>query len=635
MRPQDPRAKLFSRRATLLIAGKVSLLGALLGRAYYLQVIEADQYKLQAEENRINLRLLVPTRGLIIDRFGRKLAVNRKNFGVEVVAEEAPDVAATLRRLQKIVPFGKPQLDRVLAEVKRKRGFVPVPVVDNLSWKQFSQVNVALPDLPGLHPKAGSTRIYPMAQGLAHVVGYVGQVSSRELNGNPLLEHPDFRIGKSGIEQSLEKQLRGRAGDSQIEVNAFGRVIRELKRRDPSQGQTVALTIDAELQQRVMRLLGENSAAATVMDIHGGEILALASNPAYDPNAFTLGITSKTWQTLLRNPRAPLANKAVTGQYPPGSTFKMLVALAALDAGLIDVNERVFCNGLYKYGNGRFHCWRAKYGGHGWVAMNQAVAQSCDVYFYEVAKRLGPDRIAAMANKLGLGNATGLGLPGERAGLIPTPNWKRAVLGERWNGGETLIAGIGQGYVLTTPVQLALMTARLANGGKAIEARLLRDLTANKSDNQNDAAAMRAAEAPPIGVAKEHLETVLAAMVAVVNSKKGTARSLRIDKSLGQMAGKTGTVQVRRITRAERAAGITKNVDRPWKDRDHSLFVAYGPVAAPKYAISVVIEHGGSGIVAGRLAKTIMEDLLRQDPLHRRAVGHTTPARRKAGGKGA
>lgn len=607
-RVEKARYPVFTRRALMLGGMKAALFAALGARMYYLQVIEGDQYRMLADENRINLALLAPPRGRILDRRGVPVATNRQNFRVLIVPEQTKSVEETLDRLNRIVPVSDLTRARVLRDVSRKRRFVPISVVDNLTWEEFARINVRSPDLPGIQLDVGQTRDYPLGVYLGHTVGYVGPVSEKDLkdgDGDPLLELPGFRTGRRGLERSFEGTLRGAAGNQRVEVNAFGRVIRELSRTEGRPGSDIQLTIDARLQRIATQALRPESGAAVVMDIHNGDVLALASTPGFDPNAFNVGIGNSEWQRLLRNSRKPLTDKTIAGRYPPGSTFKMVVALAAMEANVAGAAHRVFCNGKHVLGNHTFHCW--KRWGHGWMDLNDALAQSCDVYFYDIARRVGVEKIAVMAERLGLGQTLLAELPGESAGLVPNPAWKEGAIGEAWQGGETLILGIGQGYLLATPLQLATMTARLANGERAVSPRLVfRD--------EPDV------EAPPLGLSKDALRHVRQGMIDVVNGKRGTARAHRITQEGWEMAGKTGTSQVRRITRAERESGVLKNEDIEWRSRDHALFVAYAPVEKPRYALSVVVEHGGSGSAAAApVARTIMEATLELDPATNRS----------------
>lgn len=626
--------RVFTRRALLLGTAQLGLFGALIGRLYYLQVMESDKYALLAEENRINMRLLSPRRGRVVDRFGVELASNRRNYRVMIVAEQTRNVDATLEALSNLIQVDDTQRVRVKREIERRRKFVPVVVAENLSWDDFAKINLHSPDLPGVQLDVGETRDYPYTTTFSHVVGYVGAVAENELGEDPLLELPGFRIGKSGVEKVYDERLRGRAGHSQMEVNAYGRAIRELARHNGQQGDDVVLTIDADLQRFAMERLGEESGAAVVIDIHTGDILALASNPGYDPNWFNVGITGPQWRQLNTDKYKPLTNKAIQGQYPPGSTFKMLVGLAALEAGTMTPETRVFCQGHMDFGNNTFHCW--KKGGHGSMNMASGLEESCDVYFYETARRTGVDKIAEMAKRLGLGDFTGIDLTGERRGLIPTRAWKQAVLGQPWAQGENLVIGIGQGYVTATPLQLAVMTARLANGGYAVQPRIVRTDDALGPATDQRPAAQRW---PSIGLKREQLDIALEGMIRVTSPPRGTAAGARIMQAQYAMAGKTGSSQVRRISRQERETRVRKNEEKPWEERDHALFVAFAPVSAPRYACAVIIEHGGSGSkAAAPVARDILLETQKLDPSRRQrtAPGPTTasgqPATRKEGG---
>ena len=599
------RSKIFNRRGAILAGGQAVLLSALFGRMYYLQVVEADRYRMLAEENRINFRLLPPPRGRILDRFGVALADNRQNFRVLLIPEQTSDIERTLDALAGVVDVSEYDRERVRREARRKRSFVPVTVLENLTWEDMARVQVNAPDLPGILIDEGLSRFYPNEHYAAHVLGYVSSVDEEEQTGDPLLELPGFRIGKSGVERTFDASLRGSGGTSQVEVNAVGRVIRELDRETGQPGEDLQLTIDERLQRFAADRLGAESAAAVVMDIYTGEILVMASTPAFDPNAFNRGLTNREWEGLSTDPRAPMTNKAIAGQYSPGSTYKMAVALAALEHGVVAPDETVFCPGHMDIGTRRFHCWKDE--GHGAVNMVEALAQSCDVYFYDVARRLGVDRISAMARRLGLGENYDIGLNGQKSGLLPTEDWKRATLGEPWQPGETFNVGIGQGYVLSTPLQLAVMTARLANGGLAVEPKLLKS---------SEPAGLDPADLlPSTGISRLHLAEVRRGMYEVVNGPRGTARASKLRGMEDIMSGKTGTTQVRRITMAEREAGLKEQDELAWRERNHALFVAYAPENAPRYALSVIVEHGGGGAaVAAPIARDIMEQVLQFDP---------------------
>ncbi|MBL8702333.1 MAG: penicillin-binding protein 2 [Alphaproteobacteria bacterium] len=608
MNREADRAKIFTRRAALLLGGQTVAFGVLGARLYYLQVVESEKYKVLADENRISLRIIAPVRGKIVDRHGEPLALNRVNYRIVLVPEQTGDVAATLTVLANLIPVTELDRRRILREVARKRRFVPVVVKDNLSWEDVGRVAVNTQDLPGVQFEAGFTREYPKGIDLAHLVGYVAPPAESDLTGDPLLELPDFRIGRNGIERVYDLAMRGRSGTSQLEVNALGRPIRELSRAEGEAGQDVAMTIDAGLQAYCMqRLSREESAAAVVLDVQSGDILAAASWPSFDPNEFSTGIPPGVWRQLLADARGPLTNKAVAGQYAPGSTFKMVVALAGLEAGVITPDQRVSCPGHMDLGDNRFHCW--KKGGHGGVDMVEGIKQSCDVYFYEVARRLGIDRIAAMAKKLGLGYVLGVDLPGERGGLIPTRAWKMGAQGKAWAQGETLVAGIGQGFVLATPLQLAVMTARIANGGYAVEPHLARDRIEGRALVPRGAGGF-----PSLGIPASHLAVIQKAMAGVVNDPRGTAFRARILEPAMAMGGKTGTSQVRRISAQERLTGVRKAHEVPWKERDHALFVGYGPTANPRYSCAVIVEHGGGGsAIAAPIARDILVEAQKRE----------------------
>ncbi|MBL8658353.1 MAG: penicillin-binding protein 2 [Rhodospirillales bacterium] len=590
------RQRLFTRRALLMACGQSALLSVLGGRLYYLQIVEADHYATLADDNRINLRLLPPPRGRINDRRGRPLAVNRQNYRAVLIAEQIGNVEDVLDVLGRVIAVSEADRQRILNEVRRKRKFVPVTAREDLAWDEVARIAVNAPDLPGVAVEEGQSRVYPHGPDFAHVLGYVAAVSEGELTGDPLLELPGFRTGKSGIEQSCDLILRGKAGRSQVEVNAIGRVIRELKHEDGEPGADINLSLDLDLQRLSGERLGDESGAVVLLDVLSGEVLALASNPAFDPNAFNRGLSVGAWRALISDPKAPLTNKAISGLYAPGSTFKPVTALAALRDGDITPETKVTCYGRTRLGDATFHCW--KRGGHGVMNLQSAIAESCDVYFYEAARRCGIDKIAAMASRLGLGAPTGIELAAERGGVVPSRDWKLANLGVPWQKGETLIAGIGQGFVLTTPLQLAVMTARIAGGGDRIVPRLI-DVVAARQEVPT--------EVRSLGLDPQHLELVRDGMAGVMTGPRGTARHAAIREPGMKMAGKTGTAQVRRITRAERDAGVIRNEDLPWRRRDHALFIGFAPVQAPRYAVAVVVEHGGSGSAA---AAPIASDIL-------------------------
>lgn len=599
MKPSDKnKLKMYTRRASLISGGMMLLSSALVGCMYYLQVTSRDKYELLAEQNRISMRLLAPTRGDIIDRYGRPIATSTTDYRVNVIPEETEELQETLNALEAYIPISKRDNERIHKAAKRQRSFVPISVANNLDWKTFSNLNVNMPDLPGIQPDAGKTRFYPERELAAHIIGYVGSVSEEELTGDPLLEMPDFKIGKNGIERILDEKLRGSAGSSQVEVNVIGRMIRELSRQDSTPGDAARLTIDIEMQKFVSNRVRDESAGVVVMDIHSGEILAIASTPSFDPNDFNNGISQVKWDALRNDIRKPLINKPVSGQYSPGSTFKMIVALAALEDGLVTPEETKACYYRYPFGDRVFHCWNRN--GHGKINIVQALAQSCDVYFYRLARELGIDKIHDMAARFGIGERFNIGIMSEAKGINPNGDWKYGAVGERWQGGDTINVGIGQGYVSTTALQLAVMTSRMANGGKMVMPKIYFD-----EENNNLPQDM--------GISSENLNIVLKGMEDAYNHRRGTGFAHRLRNKDYKLGGKSGTTQVRGISAAERQSGVIDNKDKEWIARDHGLFVAYGPVENPKYAVSVLIEHGGGGSAAAPVARDILEFAIDQD----------------------
>lgn len=595
----DRSARMIRRRTFVLGAGMLGFAGLLTARMRYMQVDQADQYRLLAEENRVNMRLLPPTRGLIFDRNGVPIAENNQNYSVVIVREDAGDVTAALERLRRLIPLSDEDIERTLRETSRRSAFVPVTVLDRLSWEDLARVAVNAPALPGLRPEVGQSRSYPLGPDFAHVVGYVGPVSDYDLSKlddpEPVLQIPKFQIGKVGVEAKLEGDLRGKAGNTQIEVNAVGRVMRELSRYEGQTGNNLQLTVDERLQNFTQARLSGESAAVVVMDCRSGDLLTLASSPSFDPNKFVRGISSADYSLLTGNKYRPLANKTVQGLYPPGSTFKMVTALAALEAGVVGPEDTVWCPGHLTTGGRRFHCW--KRGGHGHMNLHNSLVQSCDVYYYDISQRVGIDKISDMARRLGLGTRFDIPMSAVAEGLMPSTTWKRERRGEVWRPGDTLNASIGQGYVLASPLQLAVMTARLANGTD-VAPRLVKAI---------DGVEAPAPESEPLGLSRSHLLSIQRAMNAVCNSRRGTAYRSRIGDDTLLMAGKTGTSQVRNITKAERARGVFRNEDLPWERRDHALFVGYAPADRPRYAVSVVVEHGGGGSkAAAPIARDVM-----------------------------
>jgi len=588
-----------TRRGLMLLGIQFGVIGTLGWRMRQLQVEQSDQYRLLAEENRINIRLIAPERGQIFDSRGVLVARNQPNYRIVMVREQAENVEQVLDRLARLINLSDADKRDVLEDMYKRSPFLPVTVKQHMSWEEFALVAANGPSLPGVITDVGLNRNYPFNETYAHLVGYVGPVSERDLSRmedpDPLFQIPRFPIGKTGVERTLENTLRGSAGIRRIEVNATGRVMRELGRDEATPGKDVQLTVETGLQEYARKRLAGESAAAVVMDVNTGDIKAMASAPGFNPNSFVLGISNAEWEPLRDSKYRPLSDKSVSGAYPPGSTFKMAVALAALEEGLLEPDETIVCRGFIELGGRRFHCW--KRGGHGRVDLDKSLEQSCDVYYYEIARRVGIEKIAAMARRLGMGQEFDIPLSAMSSGLIPDKAYKLRLFGEKWKIGDTLNAGIGQGFVLASPIQLAVMTARLATG-RAVLPNLVYSL---------DGVPARRTEAPDLGISASALDYVREGMYSVVNSEQGTARKSRIADRNNLMAGKTGTSQVRGITMAQREAGLPDKDEVPWENRDHALFVCYAPYDKPKYAVAVVVEHGDSGSgTAAPIARDIM-----------------------------
>jgi len=577
----------FTRRSLGVGGGMTLVFAVLAGRLYQLQILDGEDYKAQAEDNRVSQRAIAPPRGRILDRFGTELANNKRNYRVLIVSEQATQgVKEALDAIGQVIQLTDQQKKRVLSDIANNKKFVPVPVAENLSWEEYSRINLHLPYLPGIQPDVGETRDYPYGKEMVHVLGYVGSVSPEDIKGDDddrLLDLPGYRIGKRGIEKAFDRQVRGQAGDSKVEVDAHGRIVRELGKDPGAAGQDVWLTIDCELQRYADQRLGDESAAAVVMDVETGDVLSLSSTPGFDPNWFNVGVTGSQWRDLTTSDYKPLLNKVIGGIYPPGSTFKTALALAAVETGLATPDYRVTCNGVYNFGGHAFHCWQHK-GGHGSLDLEGGLKNSCDVFFYETAHRLGIDKIEESARKLGLGATTGIELPGEHSGLVPSRAWKQKTYKQAWQQGDTLSVAIGQGYITATPLQLCQQAARLASG-KAVSPRLVHSVGARLQPRT---------QAPKLDFTDEALARVRSGMNRVMNEGGGTAFAWRIAEPGLEMAGKTGTAQVRVYSQAEHQSGMKSNASLEWKLRDHAFFIGFAPVQAPKYAIVCMIEHGAT-----------------------------------------
>jgi len=590
MRTEINRRKLFSRRAVILGGGKLVVFSTLLARLYQLQILNSEEYQTLSDNNRIKLRLTVPERGLILDRRGVPLARNNENYRLflyKAAYKQNKETIDYLSILSSLLERTPEQLTYAMENSDRAAD--AYLMAEHLTWTQLSHIEVRKPDLPGIFVDIGRVRHYPFKEVTAHTVGYVGAVSESDPDYESFKRLPDLKIGKHGLEKALDERLRGTPGVKQQEVNSLGTTIREAISKPSQKGSDTTSALDAELLRYIYdRLSQERSASAVVIDLKTGEVLSLASFPGFDPNQFSRGISNKDWNQLLNNPQTPLMNKAIAGQYPPGSTFKMLTALAGLEAGIITPQTRFYCPGHFTLGRRRFHCWKRE--GHGSMDLSNAIAGSCDVYFYHVGLEVGIDKIAAMARKFGLGEKPEIDIPGAKSALIPDRDWKLARGGDPWQRGDTVNASIGQGYVLATPLQLAMMAARLATG-RAISPTMLK-----RTEGQ-------APTWPRLSVDPAHLAAVREGMHRVTNSPSGTAYWRRITEKNYAMAGKTGTSQVVALSKLK---GLSVE-EQAWKNRHHALFVAYAPTHAPRFAASVVVEHGGSGSSA---AAPVARDIL-------------------------
>jgi penicillin-binding protein 2 len=601
------RRSVFARRALLIGGAQTLMLGGLAARLRQVQVEEGRRYTTMAEENSVTARLIAPERGQILDRFGAQLAGNLINWRALLVAEQTVDVHKTLDNFSSIVPLTDIERARIDRDLHHSKSFIPVLIKEFLSRDAMTMIEVNALDLPGILVDAGANRSYNYPYELAHVLGYVAPPNEADMDGDPLLALPGVKVGRAGIEKFHDLALRGHPGVVHLEVNAVGRVIRELDRTDGENGDRIGLTFDVGLQLAVQNLLGDEAASAVVLDCRNGEIMAMVSNPSFDPTLFATGISQAQWAEWTRDRRTPLINKATSGLYAPGSTFKMAVALAGLDAKAISFHDRLNCPGHLDLGNSRFHCWNKR--GHGPLDLHQALKYSCDVYFYQVALRTGIDRIAAMAHRLGMGTELDIDIPGQRIGLVPTRDW-RVSKGHPWELGDTVVSGIGQGYIVVSPLQLATYAARIATG-RGVQPHFTRHVAGVIQPGSQPE------DWPDLAIASPMLDAVRSGMFAVVNDPGGTAPKARLAGPF-QMAGKTGSSQVRRVTRKQRESETFDSMNLPWEYRPHALFVAYAPYDQPRYALSVVVEHGNAGgATAAPLARDIMTEVLRRDPSSR------------------
>ncbi len=580
---------LFSRRMLLVGSAQAAVGGLLVSRLGWLAIAENDRYETLSENNRVQLILVPPRRGWIVDRVGKPIAINRSDFRIDIIPEQLEQPEPTLRTLAGVLELSSDDVERILDELKASKGFKPVQVAENVPYEKYAAVTVRLPEMPGVQATRGFSRFYPDGAAVGHLIGYVGAASEEEYEKeqNPLLITPGFKIGKEGLEETLEQRLRGQPGGQRVELTARGKLVRELSPKPDRSGNAVQLAIDADLQEFAARRLGEESGSCVIIDCLTGDILAMVSMPAYDPNSFSDGISSAEWSSLSEDPRRPLLNKVLNSLYPPGSTIKPMGALA-LQAHGVDPSERIYCPGGYALGNRFFRCL----GRHGSVDMRRAIAKSCNTYFYAMGHRVGYDNIAPTAKRLGLGAKFDLPVVSQSYGTVPNSEWKLRKYNETknvverpdWTASDTLNASIGQGFLIVNPLQLAIMSARIASG-RDLQPRLI---------------GVGKKPAPLLGLAAEHLETVRGAMWEVVNGD-GTAGASRLPLDGIAMSGKTGTAQVRRIADGQRGQS------GDWKYRDHGLFVFFAPSDKPRYAGAVVIEHGlGGAKAAAPVAKDVL-----------------------------
>ncbi len=612
MRRDPERKRIFTRRSFIVGGVQTALMGAVGYRLFDLQVLQASKFKTMSDKNRISFRVLTPKRGLISDCFGTVLAKNRKTFQLNITRELAENPEASLLKLKRFIPLSDEEIDDVLERMRVRPSFVPVLVKEELIASEAFKIEEAAFDLAGITVEQSYNRFYPFNDIGAQIVGYVGSVDKKTLESDSdvLLEQPGFRIGKDGTERAYEKALRGRGGSRRVEVNVSGRVVDVLETNEAYQGHNIVLTLDWDLQKFIHEQLTGLSAAAVVMDIHTGKIMASVSTPSYNPNQFARGIKSNEWQALNTSKMAPMQNKSLRGAWSPGSTFKVILALAALEEGIVTPRDTHFCRGYLEWGNGyKKYCWSRA--GHGNVNLAMSLAESCDVYYYEISQELGIDKIAKYAKMFGFGQRPIPNFPGQFKGIMPTRRWLKQRYDQDWTIGDTLNISIGQGYLVTTPLQNALSFARLANGGYAVVPRIIRD-----DVHPWGTWPYKDKVFPKINVKLENLNHVLKGLYDVVNSAKGTAKKSSLNMPDWEMIGKTGTVQTRRITPEERARGITKDEDRIWDFRDHANFVGIAPYHAPRWVVSVFVEHGGGGSsVAAPIAKDIMLKVKEREPL--------------------
>ena len=624
-----------NRRMFIVSVAKIVVFTGIIARLFSLQINENKKYLTLSDRNRLREWRLPPVRGDFLDYFGKTIAGNLKVYQLHVIPEQVEDFKYLMLRLKDILQLSNSEFSKIIKKKKSQRSWETLIISENLNWDQFIKVNYFLHELVGAKPVLSLSRDYPFKENYTHVLGYVNQANKQDILENEIIKKnyvPGLRVGKTGLEKSFENDLIGTNGIQRYEVNAYGKRINELDYKEGENGKTIKLTIDTEIQKFCNELLNNKAGSISVMDIYTGEIIAMHSSPSFNPNLFLFGISQDDWQLIKNDPLKPLTNKTLTGLYSPGSTIKPIVALSALESDVISPNFRVNCKGKMEMYGQTYHCWKKK--GHGIVNLKEAIKQSCDTYFYEIARKLGVDRLKETAIKFGLGEKVLKDVfSNEKKGLVPSTKWKKDNLGKGWLLGETLITGIGQGYIQTTPLQLCLMTAQLANGGYKIYPRI----TVNENEKTFEEIkyiiqhnAERAKETrdglsevseqflnfinlkkhEPLYKNPENIKFVLDAMFSSTNEIRGTSYSSRIEDPKYQFAGKTGTAQVKRITEKARALEL-KTMDIPYNDRDHALYIAFGPYKDPRYSLSILIEHGGSGSsTAAPIAKKLFKMII-------------------------
>ena len=616
------KSKLINRRMFLLSVSKAIVVVGVLGRLISLQINESSKYKTLSDKNRFREWKLAPERGVIKDYFDKEIASNKQVYQIHLIPENAQNIEEIFFRLKTILNVSDKRIFSLKRKIAKQKPWDPIIISDNLNWSEFSRINLFLHELQGIEPIVSVARVYK-DNSSAHVLGYVSQVSAKDLKNKKYLKRmsvPGMSVGKTGLERRLDEKIIGQVGFQRYEVNAFGKRIKQIQVDQGEPGKNFKTTLDLEVQKYTAKILENKAASVCVMDIYNGDIISLVSSPSYNPNSFVHGVELGYWQSLINNDRKPLINKAISGLYPPGSTIKTLVALSALENKIIKPSNTVRCKGKIELYGEKFHCWKKE--GHGIMNLRSGMKRSCDVYFYEIARKLGVDRLSKTAKKFGLGKKVLRNFVEERSGVVPSTSWKKKYIGQNWYIGETLHSGIGQGYFQSTPIQLCLMTAQIANGGFEIKPRIIFDKTINnlkeylkfKDENPNQPIPEDVLQSnfnlKPLFKNQENINIIKDAMYSSSNEPGGTSYRSRLNDKRYTFAGKTGSSQIKRFTEEQREAEV-KQESLDYKSRDHALFIAFAPVNDPKYAISVVVEHGGSGSkAAAPIAKKVIQKVL-------------------------